>query len=142
MAGLPDKRGRDPKFKEAFTFGFWQPLSLQNLLPFIGAFEDVQVQVGAGVGGSELIRESPSSGPSEPRAGLDSIFLIMIPVCFSLPHLRRRLCVCACIRLDMLSLSLSLSLSRVPLDISLYISLFSACLPSNVSAKKKRHVQS
>jgi hypothetical protein len=63
MAGLPDKSGRDPKFKEAFTFGFWQPLSLQNLLPFIGAFEDVQVQVGVGVGVPILCENPLSRGP-------------------------------------------------------------------------------
>ena len=39
------KSSRDPKFKEAFTIRFWQPLSLQPLLPFIGTFEDVQVEV-------------------------------------------------------------------------------------------------
>jgi hypothetical protein len=53
-----------------------------------------------------------------------------------LPPLRRRLCVCACIRLDMFSLSLSLS------HVSVYLSIFSARLPSNVSAKKQRQVQS
>jgi hypothetical protein len=38
---------------------FWQSFSLQHLLPFIGTFEDVQVEVGAGVGVSSLC-ENPS----------------------------------------------------------------------------------
>ena len=46
------KSGRDPKFKEAFTIRFWQPLSLQHSLPFIGTSEDVHVEVGVGVGAS------------------------------------------------------------------------------------------
>ena len=48
------KSGRDPKFKEACTIRFWQPLSLQHLIPFIGTFEDVQVEVRVGVGGSRI----------------------------------------------------------------------------------------
>ena len=45
---LAEKSGRDPKFQEAFNTRFWQPLSLQLVLPFIGTFEDVQVEVGVG----------------------------------------------------------------------------------------------
>ena len=60
--------GRGPKFKEAFTIRFWQPLSLQHLLPFIGTSEDVHVEVWVGV--SSLCENAPSSGPSEPRVGL------------------------------------------------------------------------
>jgi hypothetical protein len=44
------------------------------LLPFIGTFEDVQVEIRVGVGGFEPIQESPSSGPSGPRVGLDCLF--------------------------------------------------------------------
>ena len=55
------KSGRDPKFKEAFTIRFWQPISLQHLLPFIGTFEDVQVEVGVGV--SNLCENPPLRGP-------------------------------------------------------------------------------
>jgi hypothetical protein len=83
-------------------------------------------------GGFEPMRESPSSGPSEPRVGLDCFF-VLLPFSLPLPKLRRRLCVCACIRIDMFSLSLSmtstslsLSLSLVPLDVSVYLSTFSA----------------
>jgi hypothetical protein len=50
MAGLPEKSGRDPKFKKDFTMRFWQHLSLQQLLPFIGTFEDVQLRLGIGWG--------------------------------------------------------------------------------------------
>jgi hypothetical protein len=42
------KSGRDPKFQQAFTIRFWQPLSLQNLLPAIGTFEEVQLGLGIG----------------------------------------------------------------------------------------------
>ena len=44
------KSGRDPKFKEDFTMRFWQTLSLQDLLPFIGAFVDVQLRLEIGWG--------------------------------------------------------------------------------------------
>ena len=57
-----------------------------------------------------------------------SIVLFLLPLIPPLPLLRRRLCVCACIRLDVLSLSL------LPLDVSVYLSIFSARLPSNVPA--------
>jgi hypothetical protein len=42
----------------------------------------------------EHMRESPSSGPSEPLVGLDWP-LFLLPLILPLPHLRRRLCVCA-----------------------------------------------
>jgi hypothetical protein len=66
----------------------------------------------------EPMRESPSSGPSEPRAGLDCPF-VLLPLILPLPLLRRRLCVCACIRLDMCSLAFS----QYHRSMSLYISL-------------------
>jgi hypothetical protein len=82
------------------------------------------------------MRESASSGPSEPPVGLDcpSVLLHLI---LPLLHLRRRLCVCACIRLYTLSLSLSL----IPIDVSVYLSVFFARLRANVLAKKLRQVQ-
>ena len=92
-------------------------------------------------------RKSPTSGPSDPRVGLDCLLFLLPPI-LPLPDLRRRLCVYACIRLGMFSLSrsislpLSLSLSLLPLDVSVYLSSFSAHHPSNVSAKKQRQVQS
>jgi hypothetical protein len=46
---IAGKSGRDPKFKGAFAIGFRQLLSLQHLLPFIGTFEDVQVESWVGV---------------------------------------------------------------------------------------------
>ena len=77
--------------------------------------------------------------------GLDFIVLLLILIP-PLSHLRRRLCVCTCIRLDMffiflslsLSFSLSLSLSLLPLEVSVYLSIFYAHLPSNVSAIKAK----
>ena len=50
MAGLPEKAAATQKFQEASNTRFWQPLSLQLVLPFIGTFEDVQVEVGVGAG--------------------------------------------------------------------------------------------
>jgi hypothetical protein len=72
------------------------------------------------------------------------LHLFILRLILPRPHLRRRLCVCACILLDIfvLSLSLSLSLSLLPLDVSVYLSFFSALLPSNDSAKEQRQVRS
>jgi hypothetical protein len=51
-----------------------------------------------------------------------------------------------CLRLQppryVLSLSLSLYLSLLPINVSVYLSIFSACLRSNAFAKKQRQVQS
>ena len=63
MAGWMEKSGRDPKFKEAFTIRYWQPLSLQHFLPFTGTFEDVEVKIGAGVGVSSLCENPLLRGP-------------------------------------------------------------------------------
>ena len=79
------------------------------------------------------LREPLSSGPSEPCVSLELPFVIIL-IILPLPRPRRRLCVCACIRLDMFFLSLSLSLSKLVLDVSVYLSIFSVRLPSNVSA--------
>ena len=53
-----------------------------------------------GWGGVEPMRESPSSGPSEPCDCHVPLLSLILP----LPHLRRRrLCVCACVHLGPLS---------------------------------------
>jgi hypothetical protein len=84
------------------------------------------------------MRESPSSGPSEPRVGLDSIFKIMIPVIFLF-----RIFVVVFVSAPASASICSLSLSRVPLDISLYISLSSLRVSPRMSLQKKqRQVQS
>jgi hypothetical protein len=106
------------------------------LLPFIGTFEDVLVEVGVGV--SNLCENPPLRGPL--GHVWVSIVLFLLPLIPPLPHLRRRLCVCACIRLDMLSLSLSLSL--LPPEVSVNLSIFFARLPSNVLAIRQRQMQS
>ena len=132
------KSGRDQKLKEDFTVRFWQPLPLQHLLPFIGTFEAAQLRLGIGWGFQPL-RESPHSEPSEPCLGFDFPSLLLPPLILPLPHLCRRLCVCAYIHpiwLCSFSLSLSLFLSLLPLEVSVYLSIFSARLPSNVSAIK------
>jgi hypothetical protein len=145
------KSGRDPKFKETFTIRCWKPLSLQHLLPFIGTFEDVQVEVRVWAGVFEPMQESP-----EPRVGFDCLFSffllfflfrIFVVVFASAPafasicslSLSLTLSLCLCLSL---SLSLALSLSLLPLDVSVYLSIFSARFPSNVNAKKQRQVQS
>jgi hypothetical protein len=108
------------------TIRFWQPLSLQHLLPFIGTFEDVPVEVGVGV---SSLYENPTLLS---HVWVSIALLFLHPLILRLPHLLCRLCVCACIRLDTFSLSLSLSL--LPLADSVSLSIFSARLSSNVSA--------
>jgi hypothetical protein len=94
MEGKPEKASvtQSPRKPPPFVSG--SPYQSQNLLPFIGTFEDVQVEVGIGVGGVEPLRETSSSGPSEPRVGLDCPFCFLLLI-LPLPHLRRRLCFCA-----------------------------------------------
>jgi hypothetical protein len=86
------------------------------------------------------MRESPSSVLSEPRVGLDCNLL------FFLLFLHFRIFVVVFVSApasaSLCSLSLSLSLSLLPLGVSVYLSIFSADLPSSVSAKKQRQVQS
>ena len=128
------KSGRDPKFKEAFTIRFWQPLSLQHVLPFIGMFEDVQVEVRVGLGFSNLCKRLPL------RCHLSDVWvLISLLFLFRLFFLFRIFVVVfasAPASASTCSLSLSLSLSLPPLGVSVYLSIFSARLPSNVSAIK------
>ena len=115
------KSGRDPKFKEAFTIRFWQPLRLQHFLLFIRTFEDVQVRVGAGVGVSNLCEKPLLPGP---------LSHVWVSICIHLDRFFLSLS---------LSLSLyrcvSLSLSHYYLSMSLYISL-SPLRASNVIAIK------
>ena len=128
------KNGRSQKFKEALTTRFWQPLPCKHLLPCIGWFDILPLRLG--VGGVEPMRESPSSGPSEPRVGLNC-HLLLLSLILPLPHLRRRFCVCACVHLDTCSISLSISFSLLPLDV-LYISLVSGCVSPRVSLQTKQ----
>jgi hypothetical protein len=83
------------------------------------------------------MRDSPSSGPYEPRVGLDCSF-VLLPLILRRPHLRGRLCVCACICLDICSLSLS----HYYLLRSLCISLSSLHVSARMSLQKKGQVQS
>ena len=115
------KSGRDPKFKEGLTIRFWQPLSLQHLLPFIGTFEDVQVEVRVGVGISSLCKDPPLRGPLTCGSRL--------PFCSSSSYSSSSASSSSSLRLRLhparyvLSLSLSLSLTTTSrcLCISLYL---------------------
>ena len=130
------KCGRDPKFKEAFTIRFWQPVSLQHVLPFIGMFEDVQVEVRVGLGFSNLCKRLPL------RCHLSDVWvLISLLFLFRLFFLFR-IFVVVFASAPASASTCSLSLSLPPLGVSVYLSIFSARLPSNVSAKNKRQVQS
>ena len=112
------KSGRGPKFKEAFTIRFWQPLALQHLLPFIGTFEDVQVEVGVGV--SNLCENPPPRGPLGTCGSrlfcffflLLLLFRFFVVVFVSAP---------ASASICSLSLSLSLATTSRGLCISLYL---------------------
>jgi hypothetical protein len=79
------------------------------------------------VGFSSLCENPILRGPLSHLWFSIGLFLFYLPLILTLPHLRRRLCVCACIRLDVFSLSLSLS--RLHLDNSAYLCIFSARLP-------------
>ena len=126
------KIGRDPKFKEAFTTRCWQPLVITALAVVHRDVRGFQVDVGVGVGVSNLCENPPLRCPL--GHVWVSIAFFLLPLILPLPHLRRRLCVCACIRLEMLSLSLSLSLLH--LEASVYLAIFSARLPPNVPGVK------
>ena len=118
---------------------FWQPLFiLQHLLPFIGTFEDVQDEVGAGVVVSSLCENPSLRGPLSHEwvsiallffFRLFLVFRIFVVVFVSAP---------ASVSICSLSLSLSLSLSVLALDVSVYLSTFFARLRSNVFAKKRQ----
>ena len=132
------KKGRSQKFKEALTTRFWQPLPCKHLLPLHRVVRYPPAEVG-GWGGVEPMRESPSSGPSEPRVGL-KCHLLLLSLILPLPHRRRRFCVCACVHLDRCCICLSLSL--LPLDV-LRISLVSGCVFLRLSLQTgQRPVQS
>jgi hypothetical protein len=136
MAGLPEKRPR-PKVPASLHHSFLAALVITALATVYRYFRGCLAEVGNRVRVSSLCENPHSTGPSEPCVGPDFPF-VFLPLILPLPHLRRRRCVCACIRLDMFSFSLSL----LPLEVSVYLSIFSARLPSNVSAKKQRQVQS
>jgi hypothetical protein len=110
-------------------------LSLQHLLMFIGTFEDVQVDVGVGVGGFKPMRESPSSMPSGPRVGLDCLLSSS-----SYSSSSASSSSSLCLRLHPPGYVLSLSLS---VSLPLYISLSSLRVSPRMSlAKNLRQVQS
>ena len=140
MAGLPEKNGRDPKFEERLSIRFWQPLSLQHLLPFIGTFEDVQVEVRAGVGIASLCKDPPVRGPL--TCGSRLPFCAYSSYSSSSASSSSSLCLRLLPTRYVRSLSLALSLSLLSLEVSVNLSIFFAHLPSNVSAKKQRQVQS
>ena len=137
------KSGRE--FKEDFTIRFWQPLSLQHLLPFVGTFDDVQLRLGIGWGfrasarttffgalramsGSRLCSSSSYYHSSYFASSSSSLCLCLHPTRYVLSF---------SLSLSLsFSISLSLSLSLLPLEVSVYLSIFSARLPSNVSAIK------
>jgi hypothetical protein len=117
------KSGRDPKFKEAFTIRCWPPLSLQHLLPFIGTFEDVQVEVGIGVRVSSLCENPPLRGP------LGHVWVSILTVSpSSYSSSSASSSSSLCLRLHppryVLSLSLSLSLSLTTTSRCLCICLY------------------
>jgi hypothetical protein len=144
MEGKPEKASvtQSPRKPPPFVSG--SPYQSQNLLPFIGTFEDVQVEVGIGVGGSSRCEKPLPRGPlSHVWVSialfvfyfLFCLFRIFVVVFVSAPE-------SASMYSLSLSLSLSLFLSLLPLDISVYLYIFSVRLPSKVSAKKQRQAQS
>jgi hypothetical protein len=107
------------------------------LLPFIGTFEDVKSEVGAGVGGSSLCENPSFQGPlSHVWVSIACVFFLL----FFLLRIFIFVFVSAPASASICSLSLSLSL--LPIDVSVYLSIFSARLRSNAFAKKQRQVQS
>jgi hypothetical protein len=100
------------------------------LLPFIGTFEDVQVEVGVGVGASSLCENPPLRDPLSHlwvSIGFFFFFLLFLLLCSIVLFVSAPASASIC----------SLSLSHY-----VYLSIFSARLPSSVSAKRQRHVQS
>ena len=110
MAGLQEKTALTQSSRKPPPFVSGSPYQLQHLLPFIGTFEDVQVEVRIGVGGSSCCEKPFLRGPLSNVWVSIALFVFLLSV-LPLPHLRRRLCVCACIRIDVFSVSLPLSIS-------------------------------
>jgi hypothetical protein len=127
------KSGRDTKFKEALTVRFWQALSLQHLLPFIGTFEDVQVEVGSGV--SSLCENLLL------RCSLSHVW-VSIAICssssYSSTSASSSSSLCLRLHLPRYVLSLSLSLFHYYLSVSLSISLSSLRISPRASLLKSR----
>jgi hypothetical protein len=107
------------------------------LLPFIGIFEDVQVEVGVGAGVSNLPGNPPLRGP---RGHVWVSIVFVSSSSYSSSSASSSSSLCLRLHPPRYALSLSLSLTTTPrcLCISLY---FSARLPSNVAAIKQRQVQ-
>ena len=120
-----------PKVKEGLHHSFLAALTMEALATWHLVLRRPPAEVG-GWGGVEPMRESPSSGPSEPRVGLKR-HLLLLSLILPLPHLRRRSCVCACVHLDTCSISISLTSTSRCL---VYLSSFSVRLSSSISAKK------
>ena len=106
---------------------FWQPLFiLQHLLPFIGTFEDVQDEVGAGVVVSSLFIHPSFRGPLSHK-WVSIALLFFFAYSSSSASSRSSLCPCLHLSLYVLFLSLSLSLSRGTSSRCLCISLYLLC---------------
>ena len=119
------KCGRDPKFKEAFTIRFWQPVSLQHVLPFIGMFEDVQVEVRVGLGFSNLYKRLPLRCPlRDVWVSIAILFLFLLVFLFRIFVV---VFASAPASASICSLSLSLSLSLTTTSRCLCISLYLLC---------------
>ena len=117
---------------------FRQPFFiLQHLLPFIGTFEDVQGEVGAGVVVSSLCENPSLRGPLS-HEWVSIALLFFFRFFSSSASSWSSLCLRLHQSRYVLSLSLSLSLSVLALDVSVHLSTSFARLRSNVFAKTKK----
>jgi hypothetical protein len=131
MLAQPEKAAAAKSSRKPSSLVSGSPYHVSTCYPASGG--SVSPRRGWGLGGVEPMRESQSSGPSEPRVGLDChlfvlslifLFHIFVVVFVSPP-------ASTSIR------SLYLSLSLLPLDVS-YISLFSLCVSPRMSLQKSR----
>jgi hypothetical protein len=140
MLAQPEKAAAAKSSRKPSSLVSGRHYHVSTCYPASGGSVSPPPRLGVG-GGVEPNRESQSSGPSEPRVGLDC-HLFLLSLILPLTHLRRRLCVSACVHLDMFFISLSLSLSLTSTSrCLLYLFIFSVRISSGVSAKKQRPVQ-
>jgi hypothetical protein len=136
MAGLPEKAAATQSSRKPSPVVSGSPYHYSSCYRSSGRSRMFKLRLGWNRG-FEPIRESPSSVPLS-HVWVSIAVLFFFVLCF-LFRIFVVVFVSSPASASICSLSL---LSLLPLDVSVYLSICPVRLPSNVSAKKKRQVES
>ena len=134
MEGLPEKAAAAQSLRKPSPFVSGSPFHYNTCYRSSGRSRMFKLRLGLGF---QTYARIPLLGALWTRVGLDR-FVSSSSFSSSSASSSSSLCL----RLHPPRYGLSLSLSLLPLEVSVYLSIFSARLPSNVLAIRQRQVQS